>query len=369
METGIKFILFLSAFIVVVYFLFIKRDSTSFKGILHGFEFNTIHRSALPCEVINAMDRYCDEPDKCSVENLPQEFDCRKKWPDRITQALNQKKCGSCWSFAITTAMSDRIRIHSTIGKNTISFTGKNWEERVHYDSGETPLMNKVTYPYGVGLDNISPYTFAGCDVCELAENLDPRIKEYFKGKICNQCCDGGVLQYACIYAMIKGCISYGSDPEPNDYTCSNYTGEPEYKMKSVYHIQGEKNIMANIFHNGPVICGYMVTSTFGFPQGKIPGTDIFGVPDQYRGGHAVCIIGWGEEKGHKYWLCRNSWGSDWNGDGCFKITRGQNFSGIEEDVWGFTPFSVYSMEKGPNTSRPKLQTCEYNSGGVVNPR
>ena len=362
----------LSILLLVILVLFSSKNAIDFKGVLHGFEFNTIHRSALPCGVIKSLDQFCDSPEACSTANLPKEFDCRKKWPDRITEALNQGKCGSCWSFAYTTAASDRIRIKSRIGKNETRFEKNRWSEKVLYDSGQPVLMNTANYPYGQILDNLSPYTFAGCDVCELAENMDPIVKEYFDQKICNYCCDGGILQYACIYGMIKGTITYGSDPEPNDYTCSNYSGEPEFKVKSVYHITGEENIMANILHNGPVIAGYIVNDMFGFEQGKIGNTGIFGKPGRMVGGHAICIMGWGEElyegRKYKYWLCRNSWGSKWNGDGYFRLLRGENYCGIEEDVWGVTPFEVYDLSRGQPRPKPKMRDCGKNSGGVVSP-
>jgi len=37
-------------------------------------------------------------------------------------------------------------------------------------------------------------------------------------------------------------------------------------------------------------------------------------------GGHAVKLIGYGEENGVKYWLCANSWGKSWGSNGFFKI-------------------------------------------------
>lgn len=47
-------------------------------------------------------------------------------------------------------------------------------------------------------------------------------------------------------------------------------------------------------------------------------------------GGHAVKLIGWGEERGVPYWLCVNSWGPQWGDDGVFKIRRGVNECGID---------------------------------------
>ena len=41
-------------------------------------------------------------------------------------------------------------------------------------------------------------------------------------------------------------------------------------------------------------------------------------------GGHAIKILGWGVEDGIPYWLCANSWNTDWgdNGKGTGSITR-----------------------------------------------
>lgn len=50
-------------------------------------------------------------------------------------------------------------------------------------------------------------------------------------------------------------------------------------------------------------------------------------------GGHAVKIIGWGTENGTDYWLIANSWNTEWGLNGFFKIRRGTNECGIEEDV------------------------------------
>lgn len=51
-------------------------------------------------------------------------------------------------------------------------------------------------------------------------------------------------------------------------------------------------------------------------------------------GGHAVKLIGWGtSDAGEDYWLLANQWNRGWGDDGYFKIIRGKNECGIEEDV------------------------------------
>lgn len=56
----------------------------------------------------------------------------------------------------------------------------------------------------------------------------------------------------------------------------------------------------------------------------------------EYLTGHAVKLIGWGEEDGIPYWLAVNSWGLDWGDNGLFKIRRGTNEVGFEDNCLAF---------------------------------
>jgi hypothetical protein len=46
---------------------------------------------------------------------IPAEFDARVRWPNcsSIREIRDQGSCGSCWAFAVVSALSDRICIHS----------------------------------------------------------------------------------------------------------------------------------------------------------------------------------------------------------------------------------------------------------------
>lgn len=39
-------------------------------------------------------------------------------------------------------------------------------------------------------------------------------------------------------------------------------------------------------------------------------------VTGEMLGGHAIKILGWGEENGTPYWLAANSWNNDWGDKG-----------------------------------------------------
>jgi len=60
-------------------------------------------------------------------------------------------------------------------------------------------------------------------------------------------------------------------------------------------------------------------------------------------GGHAAKFVGWGQENGVKYWKLANSWNPHWGEDGYFRILRGENHCGIEDEVTGASADSIWS--------------------------
>ena len=86
---------------------------------------------------------------------------------------------------------------------------------------------------------------------------------------------------------------------------------------------------MEEISTNGPVTAAFTVYEDFvSYSTGVYQHTT-----GKQLGGHAIEIVGYGEENGTKYWKIKNSWNPTWGDKGFFKILRGSNECGIENQI------------------------------------
>jgi len=77
---------------------------------------------------------------------------------------------------------------------------------------------------------------------------------------------------------------------------------------------------------NGPIWVAFLVYEDFmDYKTGIYE--NLYG---QRLGGHAVRLLGWGEENGKKFWRLANNWNTDWGEDGFFRMIRGQDECWIE---------------------------------------
>merc|ERR1711966_579617 len=103
-----------------------------------------------------------------------------------------------------------------------------------------------------------------------------------------------------------------------------------KYKFTGkVATFEGEQAIQKTIMTDGPVEAAFTVYSDFENYAGGI----YHKTSSRVAGGHAIRIVGWGEEGGQKYWKIANSWNPYWGEKGYFRILRGKNECGIEEQA------------------------------------
>ncbi|KAJ3606993.1 hypothetical protein NHX12_026508 [Muraenolepis orangiensis] len=249
---------------------------------------------------------------------LPPSFDPRLQWPycPSLQQIRDQGGCGSCWAFGAAEAISDRMCIQ-TKGKVSVEISAEDLLTCCDgcgmgcmggYPSAawsfwtEKGLVTGGLYGSKVGC---RPYSIAPCQ--HHVNGSRPPCTEGATPKCVKQCIDGYPVPYLKDKNIGKQAYSVPSEPE---------------------------QIMAELYKNGPVEAAFSVFEDFLLYKDGV----YEHVTGDYLGGHAIKILGWGEENGAPYWLAANSWNTDWGDKGFFKIMRGNDECGIESEIVAGTP-------------------------------
>lgn len=248
------------------------------------------------------------------VKDLPDTFDARDQWPDcpTIKEIRDQGSCGSCWAFGAVEAMSDRYCIHSQ-GATNVHVSAEDLTtccQTCGDGCGGGYPPEAWNYWVRSGLVTGGNYnTSQGCQPYQI-----PSCDHHVVGK--QKPCGQELPTPRCERTCIKG--------YDKDYMDDKHFGAKAYGIhKDVEQIQTE------IMKNGPVEADFEVYEDFlNYKSGVYQHET-----GSLLGGHAIKILGWGTENGTPYWLVANSWNPDWGDKGFFKILRGENEVGIEDDV------------------------------------
>uniref|UniRef100_A0ABM0ML62 Cathepsin B-like n=1 Tax=Saccoglossus kowalevskii TaxID=10224 RepID=A0ABM0ML62_SACKO len=112
------------------------------------------------------------------------------------------------------------------------------------------------------------------------------------------------------------------------------YPQDKQYGSTSYAVGSDPQQIMAEIQKYGPVEGAFTVYADFPSYKSGVYQHET----GEALGGHAIKILGWGNEDGHDYWLVANSWNEDWGDQGFFKILRGVDECGIESQITAGSP-------------------------------
>ena len=257
------------------------------------------------------------KPHLLSLDNyiFPSSFDPREKWPEcpTLTYIPDQGGCGSCWAVGAASAMSDRMCIHSK-GKFTKHVSAENLLSCCftcgYGCNGGYPGM---AWNYWADEGLVTGGDFGTSDGCQPYEI-----------KPCEHHVDGP--RGACNTDIrTPKCHKRCDNP---DYKIS-FSQDKTYAEESYTVGSSEKEVMNELMTNGPAEASFTVYEDFvSYKSGVYQH-----VHGKELGGHAVRILGWGEEKGAPYWLLANSWNYDWGINGTFKIIRGKDHCGIESSI------------------------------------
>ena len=127
-------------------------------------------------------------------------------------------------------------------------------------------------------------------------------------------------------------CTEGGSTPACSQQCISSYGktwASDKHMASSTYGFNSLTDVQNDILQYGAVTAAFEVYADFlTYKSGVYQHTT-----GEYLGGHAISIIGWGVDSGTPYWLVRNSWNTNWGDNGYFKILRGSDECGIEDQI------------------------------------
>ncbi len=134
--------------------------------------------------------------------------------------------------------------------------------------------------------------------------------------------CLGGNIYRTFLYIYNNGLqleadYPYVSQKAPQAYGkvqgCQFNSNRFSLKIRNYYGINyRDVDEMKRVLRQQPVVAYFFATNEFYFYKSGIFTTNRCGLNNCGRVNHAVLIVGYGEENGIGYWLCKNSWGLNW---------------------------------------------------------
>jgi hypothetical protein len=226
---------------------------------------------------------------------------------DWTTPAKDQGNCGSCWDFAAIGTFESIIKIREN-------------RSEINPDLSEQYVLSclpAAANNYGQGCMGGTPY-----------KAFYYMMNDGFQGNNQNG-------------ALPESCMPYQADDDiPCRDKCENWVsqlipildcGEQWIGFDSP---ENRDIVKSHIYENGPISAGINVTSDF-IQWGNIFHNEDNIYPDTNepwgnRLNHIIVILGWknsDEIKNGGYWICKNSWGTNWGYDGFFNIEYGGLFT------------------------------------------
>ena len=190
---------------------------------------------------------------------------------DRISGVKNQGNCGSCWTYAATAALEGEMYFVNS--KKGMSLSEQEYMECATSRDGCQGGWMEDCYTYSRNKDRIAPTSAAP-----------------YTGKDSRKCKYGNVEN-----ALVSSDVRVTGN--------TNIKGDADLLEFASKHIVSVAIKVSNKF---------MV-----YKSGVMVDNSCNKQPD-----HAVAVVGYGVEKGRKYWKVRNSWGARWGDKGYILMDR-----------------------------------------------
>lgn len=332
--------------------------------------------------ILRSMDPTVDEQAKTAAITIqfekppiPDKFDPRDpkksggsgtgEWTDYLTPIYNQENCAGCYSFSTISCLSDRFTMQTLLQVKPFF----------------NPLEPIMCY---VESKNAKEYKKVRNDIYALQQEEALHVQK---------ACRGNSLYSVGSYVFRAGAVENNCLPidqlqQALDNTgrlplCTNVEGPAQdlcldntvaqrlWPADEVYTLQGEgdeliSNIKLEIMKWGPISVAFKVYPDFiRHYDGKSIYTPAPG--QKALGGHAVKLVGWGQDGNTPYWICANSWGIDWGDNGYFRIVRGDKALELEQNHMCVSPLLAGDSQipyTPTNTliTEDLIQRREYNA-------
>ena len=278
---------------------------------------------------------------------LPTSFDGRIVWRDYLTPIRNQGLCGSCYAFSSVFVLGTRLAIYSKgkykyqLSPSKLIFCSNPIEVKEDDERSERELI-KETMSKKLPFDYTTPQSLIRKNIMSCSgETLISSWQFLYRFGVPEDSCLGygdnenaSAMNLTLTDVVEKSCVDVSGTSLDK---CMNNKKMISHRAGGYYSVpKNEFDIRLDIYHWGPCSSGFVIYDDFLDWNGK--GVYVWDRKSDVVGGHAIVIMGWGEEGGKKYWIVRNSWGVDWGNKGYFKILRGENHCEIEENVFTGIP-------------------------------
>ena len=192
-------------------------------------------------------------------------------------------------------------------------------------------------------------------DVCKFVETNGTKYEKCWPYSVLKCGPDTSTLTVPNNLASLEGCACPTNDPQENskfyiNKNSTKYLFGTKDGILSKDPLDTEIVIMNDIIANGTVITSVYIYDDFESYWNTSDGVYIRNpdVSNKYVRGHAMCIIGWGQEttvnnKCIKYWIVRNSWGiNSYHQQGLCKIAKS---SSIDRSSWIGIDIPIYMSD------------------------
>jgi C1A family cysteine protease len=229
-----------------------------------------------------------------NTENYTASFDWRNNSGNWITSIKNQGPCGSCWAFGTLAIVEAKIKIS----------------------------LNNPDFDI-----DLSEQDLVSCS--EIGDCGGAKIKS-----------EQEIFEYLKTTGIVKeSCFPYTATNNNCSNKCLNWQNETIKILDYQLIPANETRIKQTIKNNGPTTAYMVVAEDFYTYKSGIYSYSA----GNFTGFHLISIIGYNDEE--NYWICKNSWGTNWGEEGFFRISYTENVLDFEKWLNDSTDLRTFFLD------------------------